>query len=427
MLAYPHRLESGPWLAAGSPLDGATVHERLVATRAAAASQFFPYSVYVHVPFCASICSFCALYTRTVSSDADAALDEYLECVTRSLAEHPWAGIGTTPTTVHFGGGTPLFLGLPRFAALASAVRNAFGTSAGCEWAIETTTSSLEPATLACLHDLGFRRIHLGIQTLDDATRQRVGRHETGVRAVERVREIQDLGFFASVDLIIGFDGVGVDIVQDDLRRLYDAGVRMFSICELRERGVARLGISNASDKLHGTYGIWQAIWEFMADVALAPIHLGQFARGQADNLYFTHPARGESCVAVGPYAHGSVGDLSFGNQLMPDYYDAVRAGRPPIQWGVEYAPSARTIRALEQQLLGHQVSIATLNEVLSRFPETFPRLLERWVGQGLLDMSDGLPRLTLQGSWFIGNMVLEARGIAEQALEPALQARHTA
>ena len=222
-----------------------------------------------------------------------------------------------------------------------------FGSSDGCEWAIETTTTSMDEERVTALAALGFQRIHLGIQTLDDATRARIGRNETGARAVERIQSLEAQGFFTSVDLIVGFSGVDAAVVADDLRRLYDAGVRMFSICELRERGKPRLGVKDEDDKALKNYAVWKLIWDFMGEVDLAPIHLGQFGRRQADNLYFTHPARGEDCVAIGPYSHGCAGDVYYGNRLLPDYYAAIREGRTPINAGVVYGDDARVIRAL--------------------------------------------------------------------------------
>jgi coproporphyrinogen III oxidase-like Fe-S oxidoreductase len=416
LLPYPVRLESGPWFAAGTMLDGPAVHEQLRRAYAEPATAR-PRAVYVHVPFCGSICSFCALYTRAVAPDAHGVFDEYLDAVRRSLERHPWRSLGCPPTTVHFGGGTPLFLGLSRFATLARAVGEAFGQSATCEWAVETTTSSIDAETMDVLRDLGFGRVHLGIQTLHDETRSRVGRHEPGATAIRRIEALVAAGFNVSVDLIIGFEGVGGATVNDDLRRLYAAGVRMFSICELRERGATRLGIADPSRKSRETYDIWHGIWSAMADHGLRPIHLGQFGRTQDDNRYFTHPARGEDCVAIGPYAHGSCGDLYFGNLLLPDYYHALRAGRTPIASGIEYGEPARVIRALERELMAHAVTAATLAAMTDMFAGRFSALLARWRAYGLLQPGADPVALTADGSWFVGNMIAEARRLSDNTI----------
>lgn len=416
MAPYTRRRETGPWFAVGTPLDGEQVHDRLRAGRATH-DGLQPYCVYVHVPFCKSICRYCALYTRPIPRDGGSALDEYVQMVARVLERHPWRGHARPPTTVHFGGGTPLSLGIPRFSTLVGAVRQAFGSSAGCEWAVETTLSSLDRATIDALASLGFRRIHLGIQTLDDETRRRIGRRESSATAIERIRDLTDRGFLPSADLIIGFDGVGRDVIESDLRRLHDAGIRMFSICELRDRAGSRIAPAREKDRARRNRELWAAIWEFMGEAGLGQIHLGQFARSQTDNLYYTHPARHENCAAIGAYAHGSAGDLYYGNRLLPEFYEAVRAGTSPIAHGVVYGDAERPVRELERSLLANRVPLTVVGAMTDAYPRTFPPVLDSWMAGGLLVESSDREALALtrDGSWFVGNMVEDGR-----ALHPA-------
>lgn len=416
-MPYTWRLESGPWHSVGEPLDGPEVVERVRAVRRRPGGAVRPYAVYVHVPFCVSICSFCALYTHGVGSDADDRFDAYTDAVLRSIELHPWTGALTPPTTVHFGGGTPLILGNTRFERIVRALRDAFGTSPDCEWAVETTTSSLDHDTVDALQALEIRRIHLGIQTLHDPARARAGRKESGALAVARLMALQERGFLTSVDLILGLAGVSEAALLGDLHRLVEAGVQMFSICELRERGRAARKASEADRELaRRHYGLWESIWCFMEDAGLIPIHVGQFARSQADNLYFTHPARGEDCVAIGPYAHGSAAEVSYGNLLLPDYYEAVRAGAVPIAMGVDFRAGEQVVCALERELLTHRISRAALADMLATYRDRFEPILDGWLRNRLLGDMAGQEAfaLTMRGSWFVGNMIAEVRGLAE-------------
>lgn len=412
MTPYHQRIESGPWFSAGDQLDGDAATERLRNYRRRCGPTPPPYAVYVHVPFCESICSFCALYTHGVGAAAVDVFDEYIDHIRGCLDSHLWAGSSTPPTTVHFGGGTPLSLGLHRFSILVRALTEAFGTASTCEWAIETTTSSADRRTVDTLIALGFRRIHLGIQTLQDDVRARIGRRENGATAISRIESLHASGLSTSVDLILGLEGVGEHEVRNDLSRLYDAGVRMFSICELRHRR-PRLRDSEAAAQ---HYSLWLAVWRFMEERRLLPIHIGQFGRSQADNLYFTHPARQEDCVAIGPYAHGTAGDLYYGNLLLPSYYAAIRAGISTIAMAVDYRRTERVARSLERELIAHRVSDDALRALDRCYPDAFEPILQSWSAKGLLDRDPAGAgyQLTAAGSWFVGNMVDEVRAIAE-------------
>jgi coproporphyrinogen III oxidase-like Fe-S oxidoreductase len=311
-----------------------------------------------------------------------------------------------------------LVLGVQRFSRLVRGLVDAFGTSSACEWAVETTTSSLDPATVDALEALKVRRLHLGIQTLDDDTRTRIGRRESGRKAIDRLTALEARGFHTSVDLILGLDGVTEVMVEQDLQRLYRAGVRMFSICELRERSrTTFLTNLNDRERAQRLYANWQTIWRFMDQVGLIPIHIGQFAREQTDNLYFTHPARGEDCVAIGPYSHGSAEQVTYGNQLLPEYYETIRAGIAPIAMGVDYRAAEQVVCELERQLLMHNVSQESLDSMLDTYPDGFEGILDSWFSKDLLREAKGQTgfKLTMSGSWYVGNLIAEARSLAER------------
>ena len=410
--SFEQRFESHPWFEVGRAMDGEAARDYLVVLRQGATRQPRPYCIYVHVPFCASRCRFCALYTRAVRANAEAVFDKYLDGVQQSIESHPNAYTSYGPTTVHFGGGTPLHLGLERFAALTQALKKAFGNPDSCEWALETTTFSLDPAVVEALAGLGFRRIHLGIQTLDNRLRQQYRRHESGEAAIEKIDWLQRQGFLCSVDLIIGFEDSTEAILRDDLQRLYAAGIRMFSICELRQRRGKELTATAHQEQSRRNYRFWKIIWQFMESVRLIPIHLGQFASSQESNLYYTHPARNEDCIAIGPYAHGSAGQLYYGNKLLPEYYAAIQIGVSPIAKAVLYDDRVEAILGLERELLTHRVLPETLDKVACIYSENFTGMLEFWQTHGLLlPAEDGLAWIvSTEGSWFIGNMIMQAR-----------------
>ena len=411
---YAQRVETGPWFGVGKTLSGEQAYIKL--QNIGSANDNRKQCLYVHIPFCETICSFCALYTKAVKSTQKHIFDEYLSYVLRSLDNHPCVRPSQPPTTVHIGGGSPLHIGLERFTLLTNGLRKAFGDSEKTEWALETTTSSINEETLRILQQLNYQRIHLGIQTLDDSIRVGLGRRETGKQCVAKIEQLHKYEFLTSVDLIIGFDGMTEDVLMRDLSTLYDAGIRMFSICELRFRSLRDRNRLHTPQRLTHNRRLWQCIWNFMEEHGLVPIHLGQFGRDDNDNLYFTHPARGEDCVAIGPYAHGSSGLLYYSNKLLPEYYTAVEEQVSPIAHAVLYDDSIQAIRQLESQLLSHTVTEDVLAQVERFYGTAFLDIFQNWLHHSLLNKAEeNAFRLSVDGSWFVGNMIEHLRHLPFQ------------
>jgi len=404
-------MEIGPWLEAGRRLRGPETRPYLQKWNRASCKRQRQYCLYVHVPFCASRCSYCALYTFAVEGKIKETLDEYLKILTKAVATHPNAYPPRAPTTVHFGGGTPLLLGTERLAGLTRILRETFGDSAACEWAVETTTSSIDSESASMLKELRFQRIHLGIQTLDNDLRRKINRRESGERALEKIAFLNSKDFLISADLILGFENQTEELLENDLKRLYQAGVRMFSVCELRNLNPTK----SRFDTADRNYRLWCLLWNFMEGHELRAIHLGQFGRNFKDNLYYTHPARDEDCIALGPYAHGSSRRMTYANQLLPDYYYAVRDNASPISFGVVYDHKTQKLRDLERELLAHQVQKRTVAAVRQTFSQDFTNLWNWWLEHNLLvgGTSARCFEPTRDGSWYIGNMARQLRELA--------------
>src|SRR5688500_5815069 len=126
-------------------------------------------SLYVHVPFCAHKCSYCAFYSEASSG-------ELIERYTRALvSELELVAPDLKPKTIFFGGGTPALLNLKQRTLILRAMErlNLLGAA---EWTIESNpaTVSLDKARL--WRDYGVNRVSMGVQSLDDDLLDRLGR-----------------------------------------------------------------------------------------------------------------------------------------------------------------------------------------------------------------------------------------------------------
>ena len=153
-------------------------------------------SVYVHVPFCAKKCSYCAFYSE--ASDGDA-IHRYVAALIREMET---IGPFLRPRTIFFGGGTPSLLNLAQWERILSSM-DRFGWLGAAEWTVECNpaTVSLEKAKL--LRSYGVNRISMGVQSLDEQMLERLGRVHS--RAM----------VFKSFDILrrAGFDNLNLDLM----------------------------------------------------------------------------------------------------------------------------------------------------------------------------------------------------------------------
>lgn len=198
-------------------------------------------SLYVHVPFCFSPCFYCAC-NRVITRDIGKA-DTYLSYLDREIAAvAPLFDHDRVVRQLHFGGGTPNFLDLPRMQALLSGLRKRFRFSHGAEreYGIEVDPRHADAAYVRGLAEAGFNRLSLGIQDFDPQVQQAVNR----VQDVERVREIietaRDTGFASvSVDLIYGLPRQSVESFTrtlDAVLELAPDRIAAYSYAHLPER-----------------------------------------------------------------------------------------------------------------------------------------------------------------------------------------------
>jgi coproporphyrinogen III oxidase-like Fe-S oxidoreductase len=408
------RIDPTPWWDNVERIESNDTWIRLAASRSAFSR---PFSIYVHIPFCRETCAFCALYRFSLphNDGSESKLDGYELALEKELELYDELSLPAQPSTVHFGGGTPMTLGKERLTRVMEGIISAFNISNDTEWAIETTSSSLTDDTLDFLHAQGFSRIHVGVQTLVEKVRAPLGRREDSASVVRKLSNLLERGFSTSVDLIIGLDNQGVEDIEQEIEQLWELGIRTFSVCELfiGDDAERRARFSSKKIREHN-FHLWIKLHNMLTDKGLRSIHYGQFAESLEDNLYYTHPARGEACVALGAYAHGSFDNCFYGNKLLDEYLPCAQTGEPFIGFGIVYNEKARAVRAFESEMLSTQISGAELDGIQGRLGREFTELWQAWLNSDSIVSSGGEGfEVTAKGNWYLGNMIRDLRKLA--------------
>ncbi len=184
-------------------------------------------SLYIHVPFCAQKCAYCAFYSAPASSElidrCVAALIRELELVARDLR----------PRTIYFGGGTPSLLNLGQWQRILHAM-DRLNLAGATEWTVECNpaTVSLEKAKL--LRAAGVNRLSMGVQSLNETLLERLGRVHTRQMAFKAFDLVRQAGFDnLNLDLMFAIPGQTLEVWRKTLNEAIAMGSEHLSSYEV--------------------------------------------------------------------------------------------------------------------------------------------------------------------------------------------------
>jgi oxygen-independent coproporphyrinogen-3 oxidase len=320
--------------------------------RRAGLSRGSALSLYIHIPFCESLCYYCAC-NKIVTRHHDRA-QVYLRQLSRELDLHlAHLGGGQVLSQLHLGGGTPTFLSDEELRSLLSMVRRGFQMVPGGEYSIEVDPRTATPQRLALLAQLGFNRLSLGAQDFDPAVQQAVHRHQPAEQVFEQVAAARALGFESvNVDLIYGLPMQTPESFERTLGQvalLRPDRIALYAYAHLPERfkpqrriqavqlpgAAARISMFERSLQTFEQAGyVYIGMDHFaLPDDALAVARRqGRLHRNFQG--YTTQPEC--DLIALGVSAIGRVGATYSQNaKTLEEYYDLLDQGRLPVVRGL--------------------------------------------------------------------------------------------
>lgn len=187
-------------------------------------------SLYLHVPFCRSMCWYCGCHTTITQRDAP--IIDYLAVLRQEIglvAERLNAPLPVRH--VHFGGGTPTIMEPSEFIGLIDLMRQRFSLDGGAEIAVEIDPRTLTRTMTAALGEAGVTRASLGVQSFDPIVQRAINRiqsHEQTARAADGIRQAGVRGI--NFDLIYGLPHQTVESCVETVRRSVELRPERFSV-----------------------------------------------------------------------------------------------------------------------------------------------------------------------------------------------------
>lgn len=165
--------------------------------------------IYVHIPFCARICPYCAFYKDLLDRSQTS---RFCEALLRELVGGDRRARPLLPSSIYFGGGTPTALNIRQLELLLHGFHETLDLSRLIEWTIEANPGSVSARKAALLKKFGVNRISLGVQSWDEELLKLLGREHNAEQAKESFRILRDAGFTnVNVDLMFGLPGQTID------------------------------------------------------------------------------------------------------------------------------------------------------------------------------------------------------------------------
>ncbi len=158
--------------------------------------------IYIHIPFCASKCSYCDFYSL---AGCDQRMPEYQQALLAHLEESAHAIRNYEVDSIYFGGGTPSYYGAERIAELFDALKRNGNVRLDAEVTVECNPDSVTPKDLKLLRQEGVTRLSIGVQASDNDLLKLIGRRHNFQQAKRAFQEAREAGFDnLSLDLMYG-------------------------------------------------------------------------------------------------------------------------------------------------------------------------------------------------------------------------------
>jgi len=338
-----------------------------------------PLSLYVHLPFCDTLCYYCAC-NKVITRDhtRSAKYINYLEKELELLG--PLLGAERELCQLHWGGGTPTFLARDEMSRLVAAIARHFTRSAGFECSLEVDPRRVEPGTMEFLAGLGFNRVSIGVQDFDPAVQHAVHR----IQSEEVTRAVIDAarasGYRSvNIDLIYGLPKQTLDSFDrtlDKVIALAPDRIALYSYAHLPQvfkpqRRIAVAELPSPESKLQimtlaigrltraGYVYIGMDHFALPGDELAVAQRQGRLQRNFQGYSTFA----GADMLGIGVSAIGRVGPSYYQNEKrLDDYTAALDQGRLPVARGIELTPDDLVRRAVIQSLACHfRVSIESI------------------------------------------------------------------
>lgn len=392
--------------------------------RSGAAAMALPLSLYVHIPFCESLCYYCAC-NKIITKHHDRAAP-YLRYLSREVDLHTeHLGVGQTVTQLHLGGGTPTFLTDDELRELMGMLQRNFTLAPGGEYSIEVDPRTIDASRLDTLAELGFNRLSFGVQDFDPAVQKAVHRVQPAEQVFALMEAARQRSFDSiNIDLIYGLPQQSPESFDRTLAQVIELRperIALYAYAHLPERfkpqrriataelpsGAAKVAmLARSMAAFIGAGYVYVGMDHFALPTDALAIAKRQGRLHRNFQGYSTQP----DCdlIGLGVSSIGRIGATYSQNaKTLEEYYDYLDQGRFPVVRGLGLSRDDLVRRAVimslmcQGQVLFESIELAHLVEFRNYFASEIVAL-QKLAEQGLVTLDDSCIQVTTMGWFFV-------------------------
>lgn len=383
-----------------------------------------PLSIYVHIPFCESLCFYCAC--NKIITKRHERGTEYLRYLSREIDLHvEHLGIGQSITQLHLGGGSPTFFTDDELSELMSMLRRNFVLAPGGEYSIEVDPRTVNEKRLEHLAELGFNRLSFGVQDFDAEVQ----------KAVHRIQPAEQVFALVEVARRLNFESVSVDLIYGLPKQTPESFARTLAqVAQLRPDRIALYGYAHLPERfkpqrrintselpaapakiamLSGAISTFLSagyVYVGMDHFALPTDALAVAKRQGRLHRNFQGYSTQPNCdlIGLGVSAIGRV-DATYSQnaKTLNEYYDYLDQGRFPVVRGLALSRDDLVRRAVimalmcQGELQYESIELAHMIDFKSYFATELEALKEL-ESTGMVELEDGGIQVTSMGWFFV-------------------------
>jgi oxygen-independent coproporphyrinogen III oxidase len=388
-----------------------------------------PLSIYVHIPFCESLCYYCAC-NKIITKHKERAAD-YLRYLRKEVELHTrHLGCGQAVSQLHLGGGTPTFMSDEELRQLMTLLREHFEFVPGGEYSVEVDPRTVNENRLAVLAELGFNRLSFGVQDFDPAVQKAVHRIQPADQVFALVEASRRLGFESvNVDLIYGLPlqtPESFDRTLEQVKGLRPDRIALYAYAHLPERfkpqrrihadelppGAAKVAmLSRSLDALTDAGYVYIGMDHFaLPDDALAVAK----RQGRLHRNFQGYSTQADcDLIALGVSSIGRIGSTYSQNaKTLEEYADRLDQGHFPVVRGLALTRDDLIRRSVIMAIMcqGHlqyeSINLAWLVDFKTLFAHELAQL-EEMQAQGLVQLSETGIQVTAMGWFFVRGVAM--------------------